>query len=417
MIRSDKPLARRARLTAFSVAVLAGAALPAAGLLASPASAAPPVPPPGNPTCIDTNATTVSCTFRYNGSAISWTVPVGVTSITATATGANGGSGNSGDASPGGTGGVFEGTLTGSALSGTTLSVFPGGQGGNGSNGSGGGGGANGGGNGGTGKSSANGGGGGGASTISVGDDLLLAAGGGAGGGGANNGGGGAGGNSNSLPGSSNGANGAGTNHGTGGQTYPSVAGGTAGANGTCTAGSTAGSEGSGGKGAGGTATGCAGGGGGGGGYYGGGGGGSGAGGGGGSSFPAANTTPIDGITVTPGDPPQPERGNGSVVLTFDKVRTELTDVIATKMPGNSLLASGVLTTSSGDALEGYTVTFTASGKPICTATTNSDGFATCLDPGASSILNSLSKIVTASYAGDTFYDSSTGLGAILRYV
>ena len=114
----------RTRATVLGAALLSGAALPAAGLWAGSASALP------NPNCVTTGIT-VTCTFSYTGSAISWPVPAGITHVTVTADGASGASATSSFINGGGfggRGGEYRATLTGIA-GGTTLSVFPGGAG------------------------------------------------------------------------------------------------------------------------------------------------------------------------------------------------------------------------------------------------------------------------------------------------
>lgn len=416
MQTSTRSTAGRARLAIIAAAALGSAALPAAGLLAGPASAA------GNPDCT-LAGTTVTCAFAYNGStstngtAISWPVPAGVTTLTVTADGASGSAGASGGSPSGGSGGAggeYEAQLTG-VPDGTVLSVFPGGQG------SGSTGGVNAGGSGGSGTtdiSSNTSGGGGGASSVAVSPfthaSLLLVAGGG-GGGSAENldpaapGDGGAGGTSASA----DGADGqpAAQSPGGGGTTSGGGAAGTYGgttcltpsAGGASLAGGSSGSDGctlaSGG---------------GGGGYFGGGGGEDASGGGGGSAYPATPTT-VDNIEVTPVSDAGTNTGNGSVTITYTQARTELTRVSATKEPGNSLLATATLT-ASGDPVAGELVTFTAGPYFLCTATTNSNGVARCLDPNARQVLGSLQKIVTATFHGDTSYYPSTGLGQIIRF-
>ena len=82
MLRSGRGRSRRARAGVLGSALLAGAVLPAAGLGAGPASAAA--------ACVTTAGTT-TCTFPYTGTAASWPVPPGVTSLTVVADGGAGG--------------------------------------------------------------------------------------------------------------------------------------------------------------------------------------------------------------------------------------------------------------------------------------------------------------------------------------
>jgi hypothetical protein len=137
--------------------------------------------------------------------------------------------------------------------------------------------------------------------------------------------------------------------------------------------------------------------------------------GGGGSAFPA-NAFSIDGITVTPKPTSGLHSGDGEVEISYAQLGTQLTKVVAEKVGGGTLQASATLTTSSGVDVPGETVSFSANGTPLCSATTNSDGVASCVDPSATSVLNSLDKIVTATFAGDGSYQPSTGLGQIIRY-
>src|ERR1017187_2607891 len=167
----------RTRATVLGAALLSGAALPAAGLWAGTASALP------NPNCVTTGIT-VTCTFSYTGSAISWPVPAGITHLTVTTDGASGASATSSfitRGGAGGRGGESRAALTG-IPGGTTLSVFPG-RAASGVTG-----GISAGGHGGNGRVDLNGnsGGGGGASTVAISPftpgHLLVVAGGGGGG-------------------------------------------------------------------------------------------------------------------------------------------------------------------------------------------------------------------------------------------
>jgi hypothetical protein len=318
---------------------------------------------------------------------------------------------------PGGAGGESKATLSGSSLSGTTLSIFPGTE----ASGTAGGVNAGGGGGNGTGNSAEGfSGGGGGASTVAISSfsfaNLLVVAGGGGGGGEISATQGGAGGTSASPDGGAGAAasGSAGTNGDGGTLSSGGAAGGTYG---TCT-GETAGTALDGGVGstADYTAPTCYGGAGGGGGYYGGGGASSFvAGGGGGSAFPAATTT-VGGIEVTPISDAKTDTGNGAVTISYSTASTELTHVSAVKQPGNSLQATATLT-ASGAPVVGRSVTFTAGPYLLCTAITNSNGVATCLDVYARQVLNSLQKIVTATFDGDMIYSPSTGSGMIIRYI
>ncbi|KXF51235.1 hypothetical protein AXA44_16395 [Rhodococcus sp. SC4] len=140
----------------------------ASGLLApSVAVAAPAALPAG---CVQGAGTQVTCTFTFTGSAQSFTVPEGITSLAVTATGGRGG--NSEDIL-GGAAAVATGQLT--VAAGDALYIQVGGNGGDGTGQAG----YNGGGGGGTGAS-----GGGGASDVRTGtgelaDRQLVAAGGG----------------------------------------------------------------------------------------------------------------------------------------------------------------------------------------------------------------------------------------------
>jgi len=163
----------RTRATVLGVALLSGAALPAAGLWPASASLI------GLTGC-PTSAGITTCTFSYTGSATSWTVPAGITHLTV---GADGGSGASATTTwrfgggTGGNGGEYRAALTG-IPAGTVLSIFPGGAG-NGTVG-----GLDAGSGGGSSTTDFNGnsgGGGGGASTVAVGGDQLVVAGGGGG--------------------------------------------------------------------------------------------------------------------------------------------------------------------------------------------------------------------------------------------
>ncbi|MBL7717278.1 MAG: hypothetical protein JNL72_00475, partial [Flavipsychrobacter sp.] len=246
----------------------------------------------------------VTQTFNYTGSAQTWTVPPGVTSVNVDLRGAGGGQSRQGTttltAHIPGTGGRIMGTL--SVTPGQVLNIYVGQKGVNSSGSSGGAGGWNGGGTA-AGNSSYGGGGGGGASDIRIGgtaltDRVIVAA----GGGGAaynysaNDNGGHGGGLTGNNGMSNNGYN----------ATYCGL-GGTQTAGGAPGSGATAGTLGTGGNGASGTNTG----GGGGGGYY-GGGGSLWAGGGGGSSW--ASSTLVTSVTNTTGGG---STSNGQVTISY----------------------------------------------------------------------------------------------------
>ena len=311
MHRSVHRIFGRTRATVIGAALLSGAALPAAGLWAGTASAAP--------TCTASGVVT-TCTFAYTGGSTNFQVPVGIHTLNVVADGGAGA--NAVSSYPGGTrghGGEYKATLTG-VTPGSVLSIFPGGA----ATGKTGGTNANG--HGGNGSTDPNGtsGGGGGASTIalspfSVGN-VLVAAGGG-GGAGAENltvltpADGGAGGGSGNLatgvdghPGFPNAFRGRG---GT-----PSAGGGNGGMLG-CTVSAVSGSHLAGGNGNSGTCTFA--GGAGGGGYFGGGGAAALSGGGGGGAYPIApGVTVIHGVTITPDTTDHnTHTGNGVVTISY----------------------------------------------------------------------------------------------------
>jgi hypothetical protein len=106
--------------TVIGAALLSGAVLPAAGLWAGTASAAP--------TCTLTAGVT-TCTFTYAGHATNFQVPVGVTALAVVADGgaaANAVSSYIHGGGNGGLGGEYKAMLTG-VTPGSTLSIFPGG--------------------------------------------------------------------------------------------------------------------------------------------------------------------------------------------------------------------------------------------------------------------------------------------------
>jgi hypothetical protein len=379
--------ARKGQLAVLVSAGLAGAALPATGLLAGPASAA------NSPVCVY-SATTATCTFAYSAFSYSWTVPTGVSTLNVTA---DGGSGQGVGLTPGGAGAAFLATLTGT--SGKTLTITTGGQGAGRAGGKGYGG------EGGTGFGigGTDGGGGGGATTIRAGLTTLVVAGGG-GGAASGNTGGNAGTSSSTIAAATTGANGSSASPpfstgGRGGSTVTAT-GGAAGGSPICS-GTTAGTFGRGGHGA--TCRSSAGGGGGSG-YYGGGGGGNSSGGGGGSSFPAIAFASF-GITVTPVTSVTTNTGNGSVVITYALTGT---NTLLTSAPNPSNQGQSVALTATVSPTNGNgTVTFYANFVAI-TGCTNVPithlGRASCntstLPPGK--------DLLTAVYSGDTVYGTST---------
>ena len=117
--RSVHRIFGRTRATVIGAALLSGAALPAAGLWAGTASAAP--------ICTVTAGVT-TCTFAYTGGSTNFQVPVGVTALTVVADGGAGASSVTTyvhGGGLGGNGGEYRATLTG-VTPGSTLSIFPG---------------------------------------------------------------------------------------------------------------------------------------------------------------------------------------------------------------------------------------------------------------------------------------------------
>ncbi len=302
--------------------------------------------------------TTATATFSSAGSS-TFTVPTGVSSITAHVVGAAGGGGGCSSLGGGGEGASV--TAAVSVSPGEQLFVEVGAVGGDcvffGGNATGGSGG------GGTGGGSGNqgGAGGGGASVLAVGGPptqsygaLIVAGGGGGAGGEANSGEfGGAGGNA-------GGAGGAAEGGGSGGGAGGGSSGGTAGAQTGSGSNGTAGAFGLGGAGAPGGVGNFGGGGGGGGGYYGGGGGGSGVGGGSGGGGGSTFTEP--GSTIV--SPATPSGTQAQVVLTYDApTATEGASSVTfgAVQPQDTLSAQQLLSvTNNGSAplvVSGYTLT------------------------------------------------------------
>ncbi|MEU8512944.1 Ig-like domain-containing protein [Kitasatospora sp. NPDC048722] len=378
--------------------------------------------------CVQTG-NQVACTFAYTGAADTFTVPAGVTQVTVDARGASGGAA-AGDTNPGGAGGAgaeVVGTLA--VTPGQTLQVNVGGAGGVGTEGAPGGGGFNGGATGGS-SDFVYGGGGGGASDVRSGPyDLLsrvvTAAGGGGGGATAElaGGAGGAGGQSGTK-----GADGTGgpdtTGGGGGGGATPVTpgAGGPAGTGADRTGGTGGpgvfGAGGAGGTGDAGTTGGLTAGGGGGGGVFGGGGGGgggvtntefSGAGGGGGGS----SAGPV-GSTFTTGA----NTGNGQVIITYTlpatpgTVTTHLTSSPNPSKPGQPVSVTDALcpaTGGPGAPRPTGTITFavdgTAAGTAPLTPGTGNCSTAHLTIPN----LTAGTHVITATYSGDSTYQSNCG--------
>jgi hypothetical protein len=391
--------AHRARVAIIGAAALGGAILPAAGLGATSALAAPVCTPSG---------LNIICTFTDAGTATNWTVPTGVTSLTVSADGAGGAPAFFANPS---FGGETKATLSGANLSGAVLSIFPGvsptGQTGGTDAGNGGG----------TGGTSAalnsSGGGGGGATTVSLnpfsGANLLLEAGGG-------------GGAAALYPGGSGGGGsllaGFGGTGITGGNPGLAGSGGTGGSS-LCGSGGS-GSQFTGGTGANGNFLCPTAGGGGGGGYYGGGGGGAatalfGGGGGGGSAYAAPS--PVGGITVSAvsGTVASNYGVNGQVTITYAQVATTTTLTASPPSPsasGTSVTFTAVVSPNDG----GGTVNFKNGGSSIagCSAQpvtlVGVNYQATC----TTSSLPIGTNPITAVYSGDTSYAGSTS--AILNY-
>jgi hypothetical protein len=393
----------RTRATALGAALLAGATLPAAGLWAGIASAAP--------TCT-TSGPTTTCTFAYTGAATAWAVPSGVTALTVTADGGAGAAASSTYTFGGGSaglGGEYKANLT-NIPSGTTLSVFPGGKAT----------GATGGldagvhgGNGGTDSQGNTSGGGGGASTVAISPvsvpNVLVVAGGGGGGGAENStavlfrANGGAGGGSFISTGY-DGKPVTSTNRGHGGTvTTPGAGGGTLG----CTVAATAGVQVGGGNSNSGTCTFI--GGGGGSGYFGGGGAAAFAGGGGGSGFPKVTST-VGGITVTPVTSDHATHpGNGSVTISYAVPQNTTTTLTSSSNPSffnQSVTLTAVVSPNDG----GGTVAFKDGATTISGCAAQSLSLvggsyqATC----TTSSLSIGTHPITAVYSGDTGFVTST---------
>ena len=397
----------RTRATVLGAALLSGAALPAAGLWAGTASAAP--------TCSETAGVT-TCTFAYTGHATDFQVPVGVTALTVVADGGAGANGVTSSilgAGAGGRGGEYKAALTG-VTPGSVLSIFPGGaatgktggtnQSGHGGNGSP--------------DTSGSSGGGGGASTValspfSVGNVLVAA------------GGGGGGGALNPLLHADGGNGGGSGNHATGDDGHPTLLnpfrgrGGTPGAGGTnggstgCTVSATSGTQLVGGDGNSGTCT--LAGGAGGGGYFGGGGAASLSGGGGGGAFPTApGVTVIHGITITPDTTDHnTNTGNGVVTISYTGHPPTTTQLSSSHDPsffGQPVTFTAVVRALDGGVFDGGgTVTFKDGllTIPGCSAQTLHHVFGSWRAFCTTSTLHVGPNFITATYNGDSNWAGS----------
>jgi hypothetical protein len=403
------------RLAVLAAAALAGAALPAVGLMAGPASAAP------TPVC--TGFPFVSCVFSPVLGGYTWAVPAGITSLNVIADGGSGADSRSTfptGGGAGGAGGEYSAVLT-NVPAGTSLSVVPGsaavgpvfglntdGHGGLGDirdthgNGSGG---------------------GGGATTVAVSPfsvgNLLVVAGGGGGGSAENDaantpGNGGTGGGSTTPDGANGGTGTASTTDGLGGTTSAGGNGG-AGPDSGCTT-PAAGTQLIGGNGQ--IRTGLLGtcpfaGGGGGSGYYGGGGGGTGGGGGGGSAFPGAATT-VDGILVTPQADANTNTGNGLVTIDYTvPVTGTRLRVYSERSGGTVTLYAQLIAEPGGELISGEPISFYTSILQLCkNVLTNSSGVASCvLSPSQAAALRDNFGTFWAYFGGDTGIPGSTGYG------
>ncbi len=399
----------RTRATMLGVALLSGAALPAAGLWAGSASALP------NPNCVTTGIT-VTCTFSYTGAATTWPVPAGITHLTLVAAGGSGANAKSTWTYGGGTGGrggEYRAALTGIPV-GTVLSIFPGGAG----NGTTGGKDAAGGGGNGTtdltpllnvDKS----GGGGGATSVSITSyslsHLLVMAGGGGGAGAENqsaillsNGGSGGG------SGGVNGADGIPSTPGTYGRGGVSSPGGLNGGFLGCTTSAVSGSQVAGGNSNSGICVFA--GGGGGSGYWGGGGSASGAGAGGGSAFPAGVNT-VSGITVTPDTTEHATHtGNGTVTITYQKVPTHIRPNIFFNYH-QTFTVTGTLD-SFGGPVAHQPVIVSTGYQYLDTCFTDSHGVAECVLTYAESVaIRQNAGRYTVSFPGSSGYLPSSANG------
>ncbi len=396
------------QLAALAIAAASGAAVPAAGLMAGAASAAP----------LCTGTEIVTCVFSSHGTAVTWPVPAGVTSLLVTADGASGAAAlstfvNGGGA--GGRGGEFQAALD-NIPPGTSLAIFPGNAAASATGGS------NASGHGGNSSRDTHGntgGGGGGATTVAVSPfsvgHLLVVAGGGGGGAAENN-------NHPPLPGSSGGLGGGSSNpyggdggpgarytnnYGRGGRP---TAGGSkgGGTTGGCTA-QTSGSQLIGGNGQLGVTCPYAGGAGGSG-YFGGGGGGTGGGGGGGSAFPARPTI-VRGIFVTPQPDSRTHNGNGVVTITYVR-RVRQTHLRLWGTRHHNALTLFARLTGDGQPLSAQLITFGTWRMTLCTRPTNSNGVASCyLSQQQTQVVDYYGGFFTALYAGGAAIPGTSAYG------
>lgn len=391
----------RPRFAVLTAGALAGAGIPALGLMAAPAGAAP------NPAC--TGTVTVTCVFSAAGRATNWRVPFGVTSLTVIADGGSGASARSSFSTGGGTGGAggeYKATLSGIPFP-TALSVFPGraahdasggrnllGQGGD------------------SGRDTHRntGGGGGGASSVSLApaslSNVLVVAGGGGGGAAENEaagtpGFGGVGGGSTNFYGTPGGTGTGSSTNGTGGTAVIPGFGG-AGPAGGCTT-PAAGTQLNGGAGQAGRTCPYAGGGGGSG-YFGGGGGGTGGGGGGGGPFPGPTGATVGGITVTPQPDVNTDAGDGSVTIQYTAVVNTTHLSVWSIRTGFTVTLFARLTANGGQAVPGEPVSFSTGIVQWCTGEiTNNSGIASCsLSPYETALLRDQFGVFSAYFGGDT---------------
>jgi hypothetical protein len=388
------------RFAVLTAGALAGAGIPALGLMAAPAGAVP------NPAC--TGTVNVTCVFAATGGFTNWRVPFGVTGLTLIADGGSGARAVSTFVTGGGAGGgggEYRATLSNIHFP-TTLTVYPGfaahGATG-GANAAGGGG------NSGRDTNGNTGGGGGGASVVAIApasvSNLLVVAGGGGGGSAENEaantpGNGGTGGGSSTASGGNGGTGTGSTTNGKGGTPIGGGNGGSGPAGG-CTAPGN-GSPAKGGNGQAGTGTCGFAGGAGGGGLFGGGGGGTGGGGGGGSAFPASTRT-VHGITVAPQADTSTNTGNGSVTIKYTAVVNSTHLSVSSVRTGGGVILFARLT-ANGDPVPGEPVSFSTGVVQWCTGEiTNNSGIAACsLSPYETALLRDQFGVFSAYFGGDT---------------
>jgi hypothetical protein len=96
--------------------------------------------------------------------------------------------------------------------------------------------------------------------------------------------------------------------------------------------------------------------------------------------------------------------------FTVSPAPTTLTAAKA-KHSASSVTYSATLTQTYGSSpIGGQKVTFTLSGQALCSATSSASGAATCSVSGVSIVVGSVNY--TATFAGSTDYDGSTGSAA-----